>query len=101
MVSLADKLETVAAKAVRVTDGLITVSLDDGRTVSIPTKWYPRLLHATPAEGAEYEIDSHGVMWPRIEADFSIRGILLSEESGESSSVPEILGWTIVKRAGR
>jgi hypothetical protein len=87
MASLAAELErTVMATAVRVTDETITVELEDGRTIAVPTAWYPRLLHATSKERAKYEIDSVGVMWPDVEADFSIRGILLGRKSGESPS---------------
>jgi hypothetical protein len=85
MSSLAVELEeTVKAKSVRVTDLTITVELKDGRRISFPTAWYPRLLHATARERANYEIDSVGVSWPDVEADFSIRGILLGRKSGES-----------------
>jgi hypothetical protein len=74
----------VGATAVRVTDELIAVQLEDGRTISVPTAWYPRLKHATPAERRRYEIEPYGVSWPDIEADFSIRGLLLGRKSGEA-----------------
>lgn len=100
MVSLAPELEwTVLATSVRVTDKTITVELDDGRTVTAPTAWYPRLLHATAAERARYEIDSVGVTWPDIDADFSIRGLLLGRKSGES---PESFKfWLDARRKGK
>ena len=86
MPSLATELENaVQATSVRVTDETITVGLEDGRSVSIPTSWYPRLLHATSKERVEYEIDDVGIAWPEIGADFSIRGILLGRKSGESA----------------
>ena len=86
MTSLAGEIdESVRATSVQVTDDTIAVELEDGRTVSVPTSWYPRLLHATPDERANYEIDSVGVTWPDVEADFSIRGILLGRKSGESA----------------
>jgi hypothetical protein len=84
MVSLVDQFESVCVTRVSVTDDSIDVALKDGRSISIPTKWYPRLFHATPEEREEYEIDSHGIVWPAIEADISIRGILLGKKSGES-----------------
>ena len=83
MISLADELDqTVKATLVSVTDETITVDLDDGRTLAVPTAWYPRLLHAKQSERASYEIDRVGVTWPMIEADFSIRGLLLGHKSG-------------------
>ena len=100
MSSSAAELErTVRAKSVAVTDDAITVKLDDGRSVSVPTKWYPRLLCATPAERANYEIDSYGISWPEVEADFSIRGILLGHKSGESTA--SLKFWLNHRRKGR
>lgn len=100
MASLAAELEqTVKATSARVTDETITVDLEDGRTISVPTAWYPRLLHATPRERANYEIDSVGVIWPDVEADFSIRGILLGRKSGESAESFKF--WLDHRKKGR
>jgi hypothetical protein len=99
MTSLAVEFETARAKSVRVTDRTITVQLSDGRTVSVPTSWYPRLLHATAKERANYEIDSVGVSWPDVEADFSIRGILLGRKSGESREGFNF--WLNARRKGK
>jgi hypothetical protein len=100
MSSLAIESELdVRATSVTVTDEAITVELDDGRTISVPTSWYPRLKHATPAERSNYEIDSDGVVWPDVEADFSIRGILLGRRSGES--LDSFKFWLSHRRKGR
>jgi hypothetical protein len=72
------------AIAAAVTDETITVTLADGRTVSMPTIWYPRLKHATRIERANFEISDIGISWPDVEADFSIRGMLLGHPSGEN-----------------
>lgn len=100
MISLQDQLEqTVSATSVRVTDETIAIELEDGRTVTVPTAWFPRLLHATAKERAHYEIDVAGVSWPDVEADFSIKGILLGRKSGES---PECFKyWLDNRRRGR
>jgi hypothetical protein len=99
MTSLAALEQTVRATSVRVTDDTITVDLEDGRTVSVPTAWFPRLLHATPKERANFEIDDEGVIWPDVEADFSVRGLLLGRRSGES---PESLKfWLDNRKRGR
>jgi hypothetical protein len=84
MLSSAAEMEAPQATAVRVDDESIAVDLADGRTIVVPTEWYPRLLHATRAERANYEIDEVGVAWADIDADFSIRGLLLGRKSGES-----------------
>jgi hypothetical protein len=100
MASLAVELEqTVRASAVDVSDETIAVELEDGRTIIAPTKWYPRLLHATPAERANYEIDSVGIIWPDIDADFSIRGLLLGRKSGESSESFKF--WLDARKKGK
>jgi len=98
--SLAHNLEqTVRATSVDVTDEMISVELEDGRTISVPTAWYPRLLQSTPAERKKYEIDSVGVTWPDIEADFSIRGLLLGNKSGESQASFKF--WLDARRKGK
>lgn len=100
MSSLASEIErTIRAKSVCVTDEAITVKLEDGRAVSVPTKWYPRVKYATPAERANYEIDGYGVTWPDVEADFSIRGILLGHRSRESPA--SLKFWLDHRKKGR
>jgi hypothetical protein len=85
MPSLAADIDfDVRATAVQVTHEAISVELDDGRTIVVPTSWYPRLKHATAKERSNYECDEFGVHWPDIDADFSIRGLLLGRKSGES-----------------
>jgi hypothetical protein len=85
MSSLRDKSEKeIRAKRVSVTDDRVTVDLNDGRTISVPTKWYPRLLYGTAAERAKVEIWMDGIYWPRLNADISYRGLLMGNHSGES-----------------
>ena len=59
------------------TDSLI-VDLMDGRTISVPLAWYPRLSHATPAERAVWEVagGGYGIHWPEIDEDLSTEGLL-------------------------
>jgi len=93
------ELETARASSVRVTDDSITVELEDGRTVVVPTEWYPRLLHATTKERANYEITNDGVIWPEVDADFSIRGIPLGRKSGECRESFKF--WLDARRSGK
>jgi hypothetical protein len=74
----------VRAAKVRVTKGEVTVELIDGRTISVPLAWYPRLLRATDAERANFEIWDDGLFWPDLNADISFRAVLLGQRSGES-----------------
>jgi len=65
-------------KAVRIDEDLLTVDLADGRTLSTPLAWYPRLLHATPEQRNRFVI-SHagfGIHWPDVDEDLSVQGML-------------------------
>ncbi len=63
---------------VDVTDDLLTVHLADGRSVSVPLAWYPRLLHATPEQRHHWQLAGagFGIHWPEIDEDLSVYGIL-------------------------
>lgn len=64
--------------SVVVTDELLTVGLMDGRTISVPLAWYPRLLHATPEQRGHWEVcgGGYGIHWPEIDEDLSTEGLL-------------------------
>ena len=68
--------ETLRAVAVRCSDTLLQVTLADGRVISTPLWWYPRLLAATAQQRASYEIMPLGIHWPDIDEDLSISGML-------------------------
>jgi len=63
----------IRARDVRVTDETLTVSFVDGRTISAPLEWYPRLRRATPAQRANWQLigEGHGIHWPDIDEDIS------------------------------
>ena len=63
---------------VRVTDDAIGVDLFDGRTITVPLAWYPRLLHATLEQRANWRIAGagYGIHWPDIDEDLSTQGLL-------------------------
>lgn len=79
------KLQPVRALDVNVTDDTLTVDLADGRTLSVPLAWYPRLLHGTPEERRNWRLigDGVGIHWPDLDEDISIEGMLLGKRSGE------------------
>ncbi len=56
----------------------IIVELADGRTISAPLAWYPRLLHATPEQRSNCVIAGagYGIHWPEIDEDLSVEGLL-------------------------
>ena len=65
-------------KDVRFTDDLLVVDLLDGRTISVPLAFYPRLLHATPDQRANWRIagGGFGIHWPDVDEDLSTEGLL-------------------------
>tara|TARA_B110000093_G_scaffold78789_1_gene85671 strand:+ start:858 stop:1163 length:306 start_codon:yes stop_codon:yes gene_type:complete len=86
MNSLAIVEREVAALEVVVTEDELTVSLIDGRRISVPLAWYPRLSHASKAEREKYELIGRGtgIHWPLIDEDLSVSGILKGNPSYES-----------------
>jgi len=66
------------AQEIRVTNDELIVSLVDGRTISVPLVWFPRLLHATAEQRNYFEIlgDGEGIHWPHIDEDVSVAGLL-------------------------
>lgn len=66
------------ARDVRVTERDLIVELLDGRTITVPLAWYPRLLAATPDQRNQWEMlgEGQGLRWPAIDEDLSIAGLL-------------------------
>ncbi len=71
-------LETARACRVEVNGTELTVHLKDGRTVTAPLTWFPRLLSATPEQRSNFELlgDGEGIHWPDADEDLSVAGIL-------------------------
>jgi hypothetical protein len=69
-----------------ITDDTLTVALSDGRSISVPLTWYPRLLHGTFAERSNWRLvgNAEGIHWPDLDEDISIENLLLGKPSGES-----------------
>ncbi len=61
-----------------ITDDQLVVHLADGRTVSVPLAWFPRLLHASAAERADLRVIGEGdyITWPTLHEDLSVAGLL-------------------------
>lgn len=71
---------------ISITDDTLSVDLEDGRTVSVPIGWYPRLAHGTSAERANVQISGagFGIHWPDLDEDIGVEGILIGKQSNES-----------------
>src|SRR5437868_1037667 len=74
------------ATSVTVSDDALVVDLDDGRTLSVPLAWYPRLAHGTPTERGHWRLigRGEGIHWPDLDEDISVDGLLAGRPSGES-----------------
>jgi hypothetical protein len=63
---------------VEFTDDVLSVALMDGRTISVPLTWYPRLLAATPEQRCNWKVagGGYGIHWPDMDEDLSTEGLL-------------------------
>ena len=88
------------AMSIEVTEDTLTAELSDGRIISVPLAWYPRLVHATPEERNNRELigTGQGIHWPDLDEDLSIEGFLAGRKSGESPRSLKL--WLEAKRAG-
>jgi hypothetical protein len=82
------ELRSALAQQVTVTDDALVIDLVDGRTVSVPLPWYPRLAHGTPTERANWRLigRGEGIHWPDLDEDISVAGLLAGRASGETQS---------------
>ena len=87
------------AQDVTVSDDTLTVNLTDGRTISVPLAWYPRLLHATSRERRKWRLigKGQGIHWPDVEEDISVLGLLLGHPSCESRE--SFANWLAKRKA--
>jgi hypothetical protein len=71
-----------------VTEDTLAVDLSDGRTISVPLAWFPRLLHGTAEERGNWRFigDKEGMHWPDLDEDISVENLLAGKPSGESQS---------------
>ena len=89
----------IFAVSVCFSEDSLTVRLDDGRTLSVPLAWYPRLLNGTKAERDNCELigDGEGIHWPELDEDISVEGLLAGRRSAESAA--SLAKW-MQKRTG-
>ena len=94
--------ETSEARAQRVsvTEHSLVVDLVDGRIISVPLAWYPRLAHGTPPERSRWRLigDGEGIHWPDLDEDISVEGLLAGRRSGETQA--SLRRWLESRKAG-
>jgi hypothetical protein len=75
------------ARLVTFSDTALIVELSDGRTISAPLAWYPRLLNAKPVERECWRLlgEGEGVNWPDLDEDVSVEGLIAGRPSAESA----------------
>lgn len=88
------------AEKVTVTGTTLSVALSDGRTISVPLGWYPRLVHGTPQERNNWRLigKGRGIHWEDLDEDISVESLLAGQPSGEGQT--SFKKW-LERRAGR
>lgn len=86
MASSPAETSTPLAQDVKVADDALTVVLLDGRTVTVPVSWYPRLANGSPEERLNWQLlgGGHGIHWPDLDEDVSVDALLAGRPSAES-----------------
>ena len=81
MTTLAVKIDLPYAESVMITEDTMNVDLSDGRTISVPLTWFPRLVHATQEQRDNWRLigRGHGIHWDDIDEDISVEGLYKSE----------------------
>ena len=83
-------VETQVPTATRaqLSDDTLSVDLSDGRTISVPVAWYPRLSHGTSEERNHWRLigNGRGIHWPDVDEDISVENLLEGQPSGESQT---------------
>jgi hypothetical protein len=82
----AGEIRVPSVVGVTLTDDTLSVELSDGRTLSVPLAWFPRLLHATPKERLDWRLTGkgEGVHWPAVDEDISVESLIAGRPSSES-----------------
>ncbi len=94
------EMQEARATRVQVSDDALIVELQDGRVLSVPLVWYPRLWYGSPEERANVVLLADGAYlhWPDLDEDLTVEGLLLGRKSGES---PESLRQWLAMRKRR
>jgi hypothetical protein len=86
MNTLATEIRTTVARSISVTEDSLIVDLDDGRTITVPLAWFPRLLNGSDEERKDLRLigKGEGIHWPQLDEDISVEGLIFGRPSGES-----------------
>jgi hypothetical protein len=80
------EIQPAQAQQVTFEGDSLTVNFVDGRTITVPLDWYPRLVHGTPEERNNWRLigQGAGIHWPDLDEDISVENLLAGKSSGES-----------------
>src|SRR5258707_14709743 len=94
------ELKEAIAQRVTVSDEDLIVDLADARTITVPLSWFPRLVHGTPAERANWRLIGGGVgiHWPDLDEDISVESLLAGRRSGETQA--SLRRWLRTRKTG-
>jgi hypothetical protein len=94
------ELGDAVAQSVTASDEALIVDLADGRTITVPLAWFPRLAHGTPAERANWRFIGRGagIHWPDLDEDISVESLLAGRRSGETQA--SLRRWLRARQAG-
>jgi len=97
---LPSDISEARAQRVSVTEDTLVVDLVDGRTITVPLTWYPRLAYGTAAERTRWRFigEGEGIHWPELDEDISIEGLLAGRRSGETQA--SLTRWLESRKAG-
>jgi hypothetical protein len=100
MLTSAIEIDLPLAVSVTITDDTLCVDLSDGRSISVPLAWYPRLMNASEPERDNWRLIGHGagIHWEDIDEDISVEGLLAGRPSGESQS--SLSRWLAGRKRG-
>jgi hypothetical protein len=88
MTTLAVRIDAPTANNVSLSEDTLSVDLSDGRTISVPIEWFPRLVHASEEERTNWRLigNGQGIHWEDIDEDIGVAGLLDGRSSGESQT---------------
>ena len=88
MSSLAEIAPDIRVRGVHVDDECLTVDLMDGRSITVPLAWYPRLVQATDEERSTWRLigRGEGIHWPEVDEDISVEGLIAGERPAKANN---------------
>ena len=94
------ELSEARAQSVSISDDALAVDLADGRTITVPVAWFPRLAHGTPTERASWRLigGGEGIHWPDLDEDISAESLLGGRRSGETQE--SLRRWLDARKSG-